>query len=149
MTYNPFVTKRKKGQRRYPQTYGKGWGQMTDYANGYNDYNKLTHTVSEGHKFYRSEEWIETRDQFKEGKDLKCCKCGSRDHVCVDHKLPLRRFWQYRTHPYNLQLLCHKCNKKKSNYTDYNILREIKDKIRLDIEQQSWRSVNSSERERT
>ena len=139
MTYNPYVKKRKKGERRHPQTYGKGWGQMTDFKNGFNDYYPLKNSVSEGHEFYRSDEWIKTRNEFKKDKELKCCKCGSKNHVCVDHKLPLRRFWQYRTHPYNLQLLCHKCNKKKSNYTDYNILREIKDRIRLDTIQ-SWRS---------
>ena len=140
MTYNPYVRQRKKGERRIPQTYGKGYWQTTDYQNGYNDYNKLTHTVSEGRKFYRSQEWIEVRDKFKEGKDLKCCKCGSREHVCVDHILPLRRFWQYRTDMDNLQLLCHSCNKKKSNYTDYNALRAFNERRRLQQAQRSWRS---------
>ena len=139
MTYNPYVRVRKKGERRHQETYAKGYWQMTDYANGFNDYHPLRHSISEGHQFYHSDEWITTRDQFKEGKDLICCKCQSKEHICVDHKLPLRRFWKYRTHPYNLQLLCYKCNKKKSNHTDYNVLREIQDRIRLDKVQLSWR----------
>tara|TARA_R100000027_G_scaffold65928_1_gene61038 strand:- start:778 stop:1173 length:396 start_codon:yes stop_codon:yes gene_type:complete len=130
------MSKRKKYK---PTPPFKQLSKSIDWKQPFNDYYPLKYSVREGHEFYRSDEWVKTRDEFKEGKDLKCCKCGSRDHVCVDHKLPLRRFWQYRTHPYNLQLLCHKCNKKKSNYTDYNILREIKDKIRLDTLQQSWR----------
>ena len=131
------MTRRKRKYKPTPPF--KQLGRSIDWKQAYNDYYPLKYSVHEGHEFYYSDEWIETRNKFKEDKDLKCCKCGSRDHVCVDHKLPLRRFWQYRTHPYNLQLLCHKCNKKKSNYTDYNILREIRDKIRLDKLQQSWR----------
>lgn len=127
-------------RKRYKPTLPlKQLSKSIDWKQPFNDYYPIKYSVHEGHEFYRSDEWIKTREKFKEGKDLKCCKCGSRDHVCVDHKLPLRRFWQYRTHPYNLQLLCHKCNKKKSNYTDYNILREITDKIKLDTLQQSWR----------
>ena len=138
MTYNPYVKTRKKGERRYPQTYGKGWGQTTDYNNGFNDYYPLKYTVKEGRNFYKSKEWIETRDKFKEGKDLKCCKCGSTEHICVDHRLPLRRFWQYRHLDCNLQLLCYECNKKKSNYTDYNVLREVKDTVRMDNARKLW-----------
>ena len=140
MTYNYsksnlYVRKRKKGERRYPKTYGKGWGQMTDFKNGFNDYYPLKKTAKEGKDFYKSKEWIETREKFKDGKELKCCKCGSMEHICVDHRLPLRRFWQYRHLEYNLQLLCHACNKEKLNHTDYNILREVKDKIRMDKDQ--------------
>ena len=130
------MSKRKKYK---PTPPFKQLGRSIDWKQPFNDYYPLKYSVNDGQKFYHSEEWIECRDKFKEGKDLKCCKCGSIDRICVDHKLPLRRFWQYRTYPYNLQLLCHECNKKKSNHTDYNVLREIKDKIRLDTTQKLWR----------
>jgi 5-methylcytosine-specific restriction endonuclease McrA len=130
------MSKRKKYKSTPPF---KQLSRSIDWKQPFNDYYPLEYSADDGQKFYHSEEWIKCRDEFKKGKDLKCCKCGSIDHICVDHKLPLRRFWQYRTHPYNLQLLCHKCNKKKSNYTDYNVLREIKDKIRLDTVQKLWR----------
>ena len=118
-------------RRRYKPTPPlRQLSRMTDYKNGFNDYNPLTRTIKEGREFYKSSEWIKTRDEFKQDKNLICAKCGSTQHICVDHRLPLRRFWQYRHCEYNLQLLCHDCNKKKSNYVDYNILREVKDKLR-------------------
>ena len=62
-----------------------------DWKQPFNDYYPLKNSVSEGHEFYRSDEWIKTRNEFKKNKELKCSKCGSKNHVCVDHKLPLRR----------------------------------------------------------
>jgi hypothetical protein len=111
---------------------------LTDYKNGFNDYHPLKYSAKDGQDFYKSDEWIETRNKFKEGKELKCCKCGSKERICVDHKLPLRRFWQYRHLEYNLQLLCHSCNKKKLNHTDYNLLREIQHKIKMDELRKLW-----------
>ena len=108
-----------------------------DYTKGNVHYSSFSHTYKEGMDFYNSPQWIKVRDEFRSnlissGKEFKCFKCGGTDHVCVDHILPLRKFWQYRFCKYNLQLLCHPCNKTKGNYVDYNFLREIKDRLKED-----------------
>ena len=44
----------------------------------------------------------------------RCCKCGRKTNdLEIDHIMPISKGG--KTHPDNLQTLCKKCNKEKSN----------------------------------
>ncbi len=44
------------------------------------------------------------------GQD-KCKKCGSKERLTIDHKIPKR--WGGRDNKENLQILCERCNHEK------------------------------------
>ena len=96
------------------------------------DYNRkceqwlLQWSAEKGKKFYYTPEWEKCRDEFLDGREKVCCKCGSTDRICVDHILPLRRFPKYKFFHENFQLLCGLCNRDKGNTIE---VREINDKL--------------------
>ena len=73
------------------------------------DYNRkceqwpLQWSAEKGKKFYYTPEWEKCRDEFLDGREKVCCKCGSTDRICVDHILPLRRFPKYKFFHENFQ----------------------------------------------
>lgn len=114
--------------RRYSRSYGKGW---KPYEGEYkviklNTYkNEETINFKEAEQFYLSEEWKQCRKEFYANvKEYKCVNCGwkkgdsKRKYLCVDHILPVRKFWEKRLLQSNLQLLCNECNKEKGNEYD-------------------------------
>ena len=107
-------------------------------------------------QFYDSDEWKQVRDKFREGKELKCAKCGrkpdpnykkekinlnrspeekerlriewNQNRIVTDHKLPLRFYWHLRLKPANLQLLCGCCNEEKMNWIQSEHFQNMKQK---------------------
>ena len=105
-------------------------------------------------KFYESSEWKFVRDKFlsQQPKPFQCYQCGSvpdpnyvpkkrnsarsesekldleyewnKNRIVVDHKLPVKYFWDLRLDLDNFQLLCGCCNKEKLNYIYPEFLRE-------------------------
>ena len=47
-----------------------------------------------------------------------CCRCGCNAEM-VDHIVPVRKDWSRRLDPGNLQALCCKCHKMKTDRMDY------------------------------
>jgi len=72
--------------------------------------------------FYHSYEWADARYNALKRSNGCCelCGRGKIDGVVlnVDHIKPLRRYWELRTDPKNLQVLCAMCNKGKGNRDD-------------------------------
>jgi HNH endonuclease len=72
--------------------------------------------------FYQSFEWRRLRYQTlqKYGRKCMCCKAEDKP-IHVDHIKPLRKYWELRLDPDNLQILCEECNHGKGNQdeTDY------------------------------
>lgn len=71
--------------------------------------------------FYESDKWIELRKIILEVYPKKCMKCGYEKRLQVDHISPISLNPRLKLYPNNLQILCRKCNMKKSNisYRDY------------------------------
>jgi hypothetical protein len=90
---------------------------FVDYANAW-EYQLKNKSQLDGHNFYKSNEWIKSKNEFLQNKNLICCKCGSSENIQVDHILPIRRYWKYRLCKNNFQLLCGLCNKKKGNIVE-------------------------------
>ena len=69
--------------------------------------------------FYQSYEWAAVRMDALEQNDGRCECCGRNKHdgvtLNVDHIKPLRKYWNLRKDPNNLQVLCGLCNKGKGN----------------------------------
>ena len=91
-------------------------------------YVKLTDkTWQEAKRFYRSAEWKKCRNDFLEGKELRCVYCyvnlsgDNKKLLNVDHKLPLRYYWDKRLDESNLQITCQQCNLKKGQNSSPDI----------------------------
>lgn len=56
------------------------------------------------------------RQRILERDDYKCQLCGLKEHLCIDHVLPISRGGDSSDE--NLQVLCMSCNTKKSNKLD-------------------------------
>jgi len=65
--------------------------------------------------FYQSKEWRQLRRWALSKYGNKCMSCGSTKHIQVDHIKPTSLYWGLRLKKYNLQIICKKCNLKKSN----------------------------------
>ena len=93
--------------------------------------------------FYQTQEWKDARDEWKEGKDKVCSRCGRRpdpnykkapidrnrseadkeflyrkfneNRLLVDHILPIKTYWRLRLDKNNFQYLCGTCNEEKAN----------------------------------
>lgn len=75
--------------------------------------------------FFKSWDWKALRyDTIKKyGPICMCCGAergqmtanGERVVIQVDHIKPISRYWDLRLDPSNMQVLCHECNKGKSN----------------------------------
>ncbi len=88
---------------------------------------QITVSYEKGKKFIESIPWKRLRKEFYESvpeKDRKCASCGwsyndykkgCSTYLCVDHKLPVRKYWEKRLDKSNLQILCNHCNGCKGN----------------------------------
>lgn len=81
--------------------------------------------------FYESWEWKRLRYQHIKDRRRRCECCGQTPddgvRIVVDHINPIRRFWDRRLDPNNLQLLCDDCNQGKGSRdtTDWRSEEEI------------------------
>ncbi len=57
-------------------------------------------------------DWIDSLDKFNHS----CAICGSKDDLCIDHKMPLSRGGTNTRD--NIQPLCRECNSRKGNATE-------------------------------
>lgn len=87
----------------------------------------LKPTKTEKQEFYGSWEWQKARMQALKRHGRRCQCCGALPRqvsksgpvaMHVDHIKPLSLYWSLRLHPENLQVLCHECNKGKSNWDE-------------------------------
>jgi hypothetical protein len=67
--------------------------------------------------FYNSPEWLKLRTEVLLVYDSVCMKCGSTDHIHVDHIKPRSKFPHLELDFDNMQVLCRTCNLEKSNRT--------------------------------
>lgn len=68
--------------------------------------------------FYRSWEWKRLRYDFVKSSKQRCGCCGAsaeQARLVVDHIKPIRRYWNLRLDPANLQILCDDCNMGKGS----------------------------------
>jgi 5-methylcytosine-specific restriction endonuclease McrA len=69
--------------------------------------------------FYQSWEWKRLRYDFIKDRERRCqcCNASAADGVkiVVDHRWPVRRYWDLRLDRSNLQLLCDDCNMGKGS----------------------------------
>ena len=70
-------------------------------------------------EFYRSREWRAVRYDILKVYGARCQACGATAAdgtvIVVDHIRPLRRYWDLRLEPSNLQPLCTPCNLGKAS----------------------------------
>ena len=108
--------------------------------------------------FYQTQEWKDTRDEWKVGKDEVCACCGRRpdpnykkakidrnrpqeekeflynefnkNRLLVDHILPIKTYWGLRLEKDNFQYLCGTCNKEKCNTISYRDVKRVLGKVK-------------------
>jgi hypothetical protein len=111
-----FRPSKKNSNGNYPLDT-RNFEGLVDYGNAWG-YQLKNKSQTEGQNFYKTSEWIQSKNQFLKDRDLICCKCGSTENIQVDHILPIRRYWKYRLCKNNFQLLCGLCNKNKGNIVE-------------------------------
>ena len=116
-------------------------------------------------EFYETDEWKNVRDDFlsKQPKPFQCHQCGrapdpnyekapmkrdrpehekqrlrrefNQNRILVDHKLPIKYYWNLRLNQDNFQLLCGCCNEEKGNTVRYEYVKEatIREKEKLKL----------------
>ena len=65
-------------------------------------------------KVTRGRRWTALRMEILERDGFKCCKCGDRGRLEVDHIQPVRTHPDLAYAPSNLQALCPICHTKKT-----------------------------------
>lgn len=69
--------------------------------------------------FYKTAEWKRARYDALAASNGCCELCGANKkdgvRLNVDHIRPLRKYWELRLDPSNLQVLCGSCNQGKGN----------------------------------
>jgi len=65
--------------------------------------------------FSTSEEWVALREKVFERDGRVCAKCGSTEHLHIDHIKPKSLHPGLRLDISNMQVLCAKCNLSKGN----------------------------------
>jgi 5-methylcytosine-specific restriction endonuclease McrA len=65
--------------------------------------------------FYLSKRWRSVRARILKLFGNKCMKCGSENHISVDHILPRSKYPHLELDVTNLQVLCRSCNSQKGN----------------------------------
>ncbi|WP_092921302.1 HNH endonuclease [Romboutsia hominis] len=75
----------------------------------YKDYRKRRNDLIE-QKFYRSDDWIFTRDSVKQRDDGMCKLCERKHSDVVHHIEPLKEAWSLRFNIDNLICLCNRCH---------------------------------------
>ena len=85
-----------------------------------------------GLDFYQSKEWIEIRKTVLLIYGKVCMRCSSKSVIQIDHIKPRSKFPHLSLDIQNLQVLCEKCNSKKSNkhFRDY---RSVLQKAKLQL----------------
>ena len=71
---------------------------------------ELTIAHGPGEVFYKSRIWLDLRFNFLKNKDRKCCLCGSKEEIQVDHIKPRYIYPELALNYNNLQILCKPCN---------------------------------------
>ena len=77
-------------------------------------------------RFYESYDWRRLRYAIIQKYGRECMCCGAKNvQIHVDHIKPLRKNWDLRLDPDNLQVLCFECNHGKGNWdeTDFRGMR--------------------------
>jgi len=77
-------------------------------------------------RFYLSYEWRKQRYLTLKKYGRRCMACGeTKGKMHVDHIKPVRKYWELRLDPANLQVLCEACNHGKGNWdeTDHSLPR--------------------------
>lgn len=72
-------------------------------------------------KFYKSREWIKLSYQTKIIRGRKCECCGAEPpkvRINTDHVKPIKKYWDLRFDPNNLQILCEDCNLGKGSWDE-------------------------------
>lgn len=72
--------------------------------------------------FYKTYSWRNLRYKTVKASNGKCAACG-RDpsdgiKLNVDHIKPVKRYWDLRLSPDNLQVLCNECNHGKASWDE-------------------------------
>lgn len=77
--------------------------------------------------FYNSKLWLKLKIIIYKSIGKECLKCGSKDNIEVDHIKPKSKYPKEIYNILNLQILCKKCNKEKSNkyIKDYRTKEQI------------------------
>jgi hypothetical protein len=81
--------------------------------------------------FYKSDEWMNLRNDFKSKMSQFCPVCGSEEKLIVDHINPIRFFWEQRLEENNLQMLCSECNLEKGYGIGWSLQWHIDSKKRF------------------
>lgn len=68
--------------------------------------------------FYDSWDWKRLRYAHLRDNQRSCVCCGSTSNLHVDHIKPIRRHWELRLDPSNLQTLCRECNHGKGSWDE-------------------------------
>ena len=75
-------------------------------------------------EFYDSDEWKHSRARYQALKKAdgrcQCCGASRKDGVrlVVDHIKPVRKHWEQRLDPNNMQVLCDECNRGKASWDE-------------------------------
>jgi 5-methylcytosine-specific restriction endonuclease McrA len=75
-------------------------------------------------EFYDSDEWKRSRVRYQALKEAdgrcQCCGASRKDGVrlVVDHIKPVRKHWEQRLDPDNMQVLCDECNRGKASWDE-------------------------------
>lgn len=72
------------------------------------------------------------RNRILEKYRFKCCQCGSKSNLEIDHIIPLSKGGRHDED--NFQVLCRKCNRTKSNKLDYEYIKKTYFNIEEDPE---------------
>lgn len=87
-------------------------------------------------RFYRGYQWRKLRYMILQKYGRTCMACGRSDLIIhVDHIKPLRKYWELRLDPNNLQVLCEECNHGKGNWDETDWRPVDVEEIRVAIQQ--------------
>lgn len=75
--------------------------------------------AEQARKFYESFDWRRLRFKTIKRYGRVCMCCGTtKGEMHVDHIKPVRKYWELRLDPDNLQVLCDECNHGKGNWDE-------------------------------
>ena len=95
---------------------------------------KLKDSAEEISAFYNSYAWAELRYSILVKFGRVCMCCGeTRGVMNVDHIKPVRKYWELRLNPDNLQVLCPACNKGKNNWDETDFRPRLTNVVPLKI----------------
>lgn len=73
--------------------------------------------------FYSSPQWRNSKGRYEALKRAggRCQACGASGpgvKLCADHIKPVRKYWELRFEPSNMQVLCDGCNLGKASWDE-------------------------------